>query len=143
MRTSTAENHINFIKNRLDQVFRCAVFDRPTSAELAHQMTDVVLGHSSYAILPNWAKDRIGNHRMNLMERIRLDYTVQLYVLENGDKVITSRAWDSFNEETRQMIRNGGKLPIKTFWLDVTVTCADDGTVTRVSRPTNSVYFES
>ena len=68
---------------------------------------------------------------------------MQLYVLPNGDKVITKGAWDSFPEEVRESARNGGKLPLKFFWCKVEESCTQNGVVTRVAIPTDKVYFES
>lgn len=143
MRLSTANNHVDAIIQRMDSVFRCALFDRPTLKELSNRMNEATQGYSSWSILPDWCKERVSIRRRELLDRIARDYTIQLYVLKNGDKIISRGAWDSFDEETRQFIRDGGELPIKTFWMKVDETCAKDGTITRVSRPTDDVYFDS
>lgn len=68
---------------------------------------------------------------------------MQLYVLPNGDKVITKGAWDLYPEEVRASARNGCKLPLKFFWCEIKESCTQNGVVTRVAIPTNKVYFES
>ena len=141
MRTGTVLNKIDAITSRVDSVFRSAIYSRPSLAELHQQLNDVI--PADFGKLPNWAKERISHHRRDWMQRINRDYVAQLYVLADGSKVICRHAWDSFDEETRQMIRDGGQVPIKTFWLKVEETCKKDGTVTRISTPTDDVYFDS
>jgi hypothetical protein len=143
MRTTTAHNHKMAIIRGLEYQFSSAIMFRPTLPSLVEQFNQVCQGYKSWAILPQWVKDDVACHRSALMQRINRDYIIQLYILRNGDKVISRHAWDSFDEETRQFIRDGGELPIKTFWVKLEETCAKDGTITRVSRPTNDVYFDA
>jgi hypothetical protein len=143
VRFSTSLNHINNVKNRLDNVFRSALFYMPTLKELTKSLDEAVFDCSSYSILPEWAQEQISIHRRQLMERINRDYTIQLYVLPSGEKIITRFAWDSFDEETRQMVREGGELPIKTFWMKVDEKCDRNGVITRISTPTDKVFFDS
>jgi hypothetical protein len=140
MRFSTTLNHINNVKNRLDNVFRSALFDMPNVRELSQRFNLAIDEYISYSILPNWAKEKISIHRRHLMERINRDYLIALYILPSGEKIIN---WDSFDEETRQMIREGGELPIKTFWLKVDEKCDKNGIITRISTPTDKVFFDS
>jgi len=143
MRSSTAQNHLSVITSRMESEFRAAIFYRPNLDEMIKKFNNVFSDYKAWAILPQWVKDSAWNHRRELMQRINREYVLQLYVLESGDKIIARNFWDSVDENTRQFVRDGGKLPIKTFWLQVEETVAKDGTVTRVSRPTNDVYFES
>jgi len=143
MRVSTANNHLDAIRNQLDSQFRSAIFYRPSLKDVLDNLTRVCLDYPAWEILPRWVKDELSQHRTTLLERIYREHTIQLYVLRNGGKVVSRHAWDNFDENTRQFIRDGGKLPIKTFWLQVEESCAKDGTVTRISRPTDDVYFES
>ncbi len=143
VRFSTSLNHINNVKNRLDNVFRSALIYMPTLKELTKRFDDAVVSYSSYSILPEWAQEQISIHRRQLMERINRDYTIQLYVLPSGEKIISRFAWDSFDEETRQKVREGGELPIKTFWMKVDEKCDKNGVITRISTPTDKVFFDS
>lgn len=143
MKSSTTDNHIQNVKNRLSNAFRCALIDMPTLKELSESFNVAMYDYSAWEILPEWAKESLCIYRKNLNERIHHDHVIQLYVLENGEKVITRGAWDSFSEEIRQNLRNGGDIPLKTFWMMVEETCTKNGVITRVSTPTDKVFFES
>lgn len=141
MRTSTVLNKLDAITSRIESVYRSATFYHPSLPELNRQLNEVI--PQDFNKLPNWAKERVGYLRREWSQRINRDYVAQLYVLNDGSKVICRHAWDSFDEATRQMIRDGGEVPIKTFWLNVQETCQKDGTVTRISKPSDHVYFDS
>lgn len=141
MRATTALNKVDAITSRIDSVFRSALFSRPSLPEL-HKQLDAVLPED-IGKLPLWARYRIAYCRREWTQRLNRDYLAPLYVLPDGSRVTCRKAWDSFDEDTRQMIRSGGQLPIKTFWLKVEESYQKDGTVTRISIPTDDVYFDS
>jgi hypothetical protein len=141
MRTSTVLNKLDALTSRIESTYRSAMFFHPSLTELNKQLNEQY--PDDFAKWPNWAKERISYLRREWSQRINRDYVAQLYVLTDGSKVICRHAWDNFDEATRQLIRDGGSLPIRTFWLRVEETCQKDGTVTRISTPTDKVYFDS
>jgi hypothetical protein len=143
MRLTTAENHISRIQNRLDSVYRSALFQRPDFINLNEQFGYVMFKDSAWDKLPEWVKERLTQHRWNLRNIIVREHTIQLYTLRDGRRVVSRHSWDAMDEESRQFIRDGGELPIKTYWLESKETCAPDGTITIVKSPTDSVYYES
>jgi hypothetical protein len=142
MRLSTASNYLNHCKLQMDSIFRSAIHHMPTAIELREEFNKVY-SSDQFTRMPDWAKSSVRQHHLQILERIYREHTMQLYVLPNGDKVITQGAWDSFPEEMRESARNGGKLPLKFFWCKVEETCTQNGVVTRTSTPTDKVYYES
>ena len=141
MRLSTANNYVSVVLSQLDFKFRFALFCHPNVAELSQQFNKIITGQPFYASLPQWAKTRLWVYRGELFERINRDHVIQLYCLPDGRKVIPKGSWDSFGEEVRQHVRGGGGIPLKTFWLDVKESCTQEGIVTRISTPTDDVFF--
>jgi hypothetical protein len=143
MRLSTAENHIRRIESRIDSVYRGAIVYRPSLTELATEAQNVFSADPAWPSLPEWAKDRLIQHRHHLRKMIIDQHTIQLYTLRDGRRVVCRYSWDAMDEESRQFIRDGGSLPIKTYWLETKETCSPDGTITIVKTPTDKVYWES
>ena len=142
MRVATAENHIQRIQNRLDSVYRGAIFSRPRLTELSEQVRAVIYKDPSWSRLPVWAQERIVQHKHSQRKMISDNYLIQLYTLRDGRRVVCSYSWDAMDEETRNFVRGGGSLPIKTYWMESKETCAPDGTITIIRRPTDKVYWE-
>jgi|TARA_S200002703_G_scaffold57511_1_gene50169 hypothetical protein len=141
MLISTANNYVDIAISQLDSEFRSALFYHPALAELCNQFNTIITGQPFYTSLPQWAKTRLWTHRKYLLERINRDYVIQLYCLPDGRRTIPKGSWDSFGEELRQHVRDGGEVLIKTFWLSVKESCDQEGIVTRVSTPTEDVFF--
>ena len=141
MRLSTANNYVSVVLSQLDSQFRSALFYHPNVAELSQQFNTIITGQPFYTSLPQWAKTRLWVYRGELFNRINRDHVIQLYCLPDGRKMIPSGSWDAFGEEVRQHVRGGGEVPLKTFWLDVKESCTQEGIVTRISTPTDDVFF--
>lgn len=144
MRCSTAYNHVAYFQAVIDRVFRGAIYSYPSMVDLNASLQNEVFSTQRFKRLPIWAKDALVAHRRYWRERIMRDHVAQLYVLPDGRKVICRNAWDSFPEEIRERVRKGEiQLPIKTFWLSSTESCTPDGVVTRITTPTDRVFFDS
>ena len=142
MRTTTALNHIDYLKGMIASVYASAKFYHPTQPQLCEQYMNILKSYSAWERMPQWAKSKVGDYRE--YKRKELDqYTMGLYVLPNGDKVITRYAWDSFPEEVRERIRNGGSLPFKVFWMNVEERCDKNGNITITKTPTDDVFWDS
>jgi len=142
MRTTTALNHINRINSKIESVYRSAIFSRPRLTELSEQVRAVIYKDFAWSRLPVWAQDRINQHRHSQRKMISDHYLIQLYILRDGRRVVCRHSWDAMDEESRNFVRGGGSLPIKTYWMECKETCAPDGTITIVKTPTNKVYWE-
>jgi hypothetical protein len=142
VRSTTTENHIQRIQNRLDSVYRGAIFYRPRLTELATEANNVFSADPAWPSLPEWAKDRLIQHRHHLRKMIIDQHTIQLYILRDGRRVASRYSWDAMDEESRNFVRGGGSLHIKTYWMESKETCAPDGTITIVKTPTDKVYWE-
>lgn len=143
MRLTTAENHVSRITGRLDSVYRNALYSRPDFIKLNEQFGKVLFKDSAWEKLPEWAKERLTQHRWRLRDVIVREHTIQLYTLKNGSRVVSRHAWDAMDEESRETIRNGGSLPIATYWMKTEEKCAADGTITIIKSPTDKVYWEA
>ena len=143
MNSATSYRHLDEICRQLDYFKSSSVHFKPSLPEMVENFNRILTDYKSWEILPLWVKERAQQHRSYLIKEISNSYTIQLHCLPNGDRVISTNAWDSYDEETKQMIRKGGEIPIKSFWLEHKETCANDGTITRVSVPTDKVYFDS
>jgi hypothetical protein len=141
MRLSTANNYVSVVLSQLDSQFRSALFYHPNVAELSQQFNTIITGQPFYTSLPQWAKTRLWVYRGELFKRINRDHVIQLYCLPDGRKMIPKGSWDAFGEEVRQHVRGGGEVPLKTFWLDLKESCTQEGIVTRISTPTEDVFF--
>lgn len=143
MRTTTAQNHVTRIKYALDNAYRSAICYMPHWNVFTKTCNEFTIGDSAWDKLPQWAMIAINNHRLSLYDRIRRDHTIQLYSCPDGRKVVTTSAWDNMGEEARQICRDGGKLPLKTYWLKTEEKCSPEGVITIIKTPTDDVYWES
>ena len=141
MRPATSERHLDNFKRRIASVYRNAIFSRPSMLTLAQEFDRIRMDYPK--TLPLWVKESLSNYRMELRDNLINNYTLQMYVLPSGKKVLTRFAWDSFDEESRNFIKNGGNLPIKTFWLSVEEKITPEGVIIVTKTPTDDVYWES
>jgi hypothetical protein len=127
----------------LDNAYRCAICDRLHCSVFIKRCNEFFPGDSAWDKLPKWARSEILNHRAHVLDKIRRDHTIQLYICPDGRKVATTSAWDNMGEDARQICRDGGKLPLKTFWLKTEEKCSPEGIITIIKTPTDDVYWES
>jgi hypothetical protein len=99
MRSSTVQNHLRRLSNKLAYVYSSAVYDRPSHKEVCARVASEVWEDPAFVKLPGWARSVLYDRRRHLSEQI-YSHLVWSFVGSDGK----ARELNSLTEDDRQAV---------------------------------------
>jgi len=99
VRSSTVQNHLRRLSNKLACVYSSAVYDRPSHKELCARVGSEVWEDPAFIKLPYWARSVLYDRRRHLSEQV---YSHLVWSFIGSDGI--ARELNSLTEDDRQAV---------------------------------------